>query len=570
MTQNRFMSPFNKLDHEGRGVYLHQYFTAHPSDRKNIIDFQSIESVTRMLESISNRINQQSAPTYLTTQKGDAITQDLQNQLIQKIIDEKRRNPSYQISASPQLLDAYLNAPTNLKNQLPLNPQERADLVTCAEKAVIYTTNNERQTAYQNFIVQNKPQSKRAYQVPVDKRSFKDFDGTLTGVEGRTLWLKEGKTDKKGNRFNIAESYKRGLYKNDTELKDALNQHFPNGEWRVSPEAIQNLRNEIDSGIDSVIVSRNYKEYIQKVLQLSGLEKEYIDKIKMIDRDHMPYGKGPAIAEYEKNNGGPAKQTTICDDSRDDFQDMMNHSGTPPQNKIGFNQGTSKFDWQSIGFLQQLPNANPAIINLFQYTQSISPARVDSGLFVMDPNIARNITDQPFVIRNSSLNDGRHITVDYQNVLGGWSSLSVDLTNPVQVGQFQQFIYDQQMKMQQTPLNRNEAVRLPGKAPRVAITSPLDQFKQTYYAMKKTNPSHEQFMQLNQIIRGLTTDQVKSAMLHVYPNDKPPNSGHSSRNLESITYGLLKNALNRTPQPKPTPVDNTPTPESKNHNRRRQ
>ncbi len=162
-----------------------------------------------------------------------------------------------------------------------------------------------------------------------------DFDGTLTGCDGQTIWP-YGIC----SRFETADTAeKRTELWQDEQIMDKVEQ-FESAQSSLSmnmtPKAVDMLKylNEQKPAIKVVIVSRNYGNYILAQLEKAGISEEIHQHFTIYDRKpsrgfdngftHLGEAKNAAVNDYESQKGTEPGARFIFDDSKTDNEKMKN------------------------------------------------------------------------------------------------------------------------------------------------------------------------------------------------------------------------------------------------------
>ena len=199
-----------------------------------------------------------------------------------------------------------------------------------------------------------------AKQPPV--RLYLDFDGTLTGQGGQgtfnflanknwLMFLRE-------NSHSPSEEIAKEMLNKIRELNadDSKNPGL-----NLVAGAANFLKTMLAQGAEIIIVSRNYKAFIQAVLEHGGLNDNEIkqiaihDKIKVDNIDNTPFGKHDVVQaiESQKQDNVPY---VICDDDETDRIEMGKgvldaakaKEDVQAKNIVMPDYSTGQFDWNAI------------------------------------------------------------------------------------------------------------------------------------------------------------------------------------------------------------------------------
>lgn len=186
-----------------------------------------------------------------------------------------------------------------------------------------------------------------------------DFDGTLTGLSGQQTfdtWFFKNRVFKSGG--HLGSKYDTGACEDHSVLVARIKEEIEDIEKgqregkediRMLPGAIDFLRNMLKQNSEVTIVSRNRTEYIQAMLEASGLTPDEVNKITIKDRRDLRLNyegdKGNAVAELEGTKTGVR---IVCDDDGKDYHSMTNALQGANKTVVGFNEGTGQFKWNEI------------------------------------------------------------------------------------------------------------------------------------------------------------------------------------------------------------------------------
>jgi hypothetical protein len=216
---------------------------------------------------------------------------------------------------------------------------------------------------------------------------FSDFDGTLTGISGRSLTVKpDSTTQRLHNFYKSLFKKQKGDFKyhlwpmlSQDELQKKFeaqfgkynpqNIHFETGMGiaLIKPDAVQALHHLLaNKDVEFNIVTKNNPEYVRALLKYQGFSDEEIAKIKI----HPKQNKKILVAnELNRHKDKPELELEhdvdiyVLDDSYDDFSLMIsgihNHLQKEGSDQYQFPVGNhnleihgcrseiGKFDWHA-------------------------------------------------------------------------------------------------------------------------------------------------------------------------------------------------------------------------------
>lgn len=199
---------------------------------------------------------------------------------------------------------------------------------------------------------------------------FTDFDGTATGREGSLTVFSEFFTSLLDTSTGATPNYKKTSMKSSAEVQAAFKAKFgdynadfdykqTDADLLMSPAAVaffhEGLKNP---DLQITFVTKNRRDYIQELFRYQGFSDEEISKLIILDEKDKFTHVSESLQNPEYSD---ATDIFILDDSKSDFNAMVQAAKVFTGNHHEFNNSVGKFDWDNylneIRILAPLPNA---------------------------------------------------------------------------------------------------------------------------------------------------------------------------------------------------------------------